>query len=318
MVRMKWRGRRQGFTMVELSLSLAFIAVLSITVVLIITNAVSSYRRGLTLNQVNTVGMDLVDDLRAAVQNAPTQVVESACASIYLSGSSGENECIKDQAHSFVSVTRRSRVITGGETISDVPVFGAFCTGTYSYIWNSGYYFNDQDYKVQDVGKAKIVYRYIDKESGGTVKTVEKRDFKLLKIEDDERAVCVSEALNKREVMASNASYLVDGAAMRADFDITKFHVLEQEPVDLLGGKDSSNNLALYDLYAPKPAISTDNNDSFYAVSFILGTIQGGVNIKASGNYCATPGGKRSSAENFDYCAINKFNFAAQANGGQK
>ena len=60
---MRKLGIKKGFTLVELSLSIAFIAILSITVALIINDAISTYRRGLTLNQINTVGMDLVDDM---------------------------------------------------------------------------------------------------------------------------------------------------------------------------------------------------------------------------------------------------------------
>jgi hypothetical protein len=52
----------------------------------------------------------------------------------------------------------------------------------------------------------------------------------------------------------------------------------------------------------------------FYAGSFILGTTTGGPNIKSNNGNCAVPGDVVYS--NFDYCAINKFSFAAQANGG--
>ena len=61
---------KTGFTMIELSLSLVFVGILSIMMVLIISDTVASYRRGVTLNRINTVGMDLVDDMRSAVQNS--------------------------------------------------------------------------------------------------------------------------------------------------------------------------------------------------------------------------------------------------------
>ena len=70
------RRNKRGFTIIELSLSIAFIAILSITMVLIITNTISTYRRGLMLNQINTTGMDLVDDLRAAVQNSSADLLK--------------------------------------------------------------------------------------------------------------------------------------------------------------------------------------------------------------------------------------------------
>lgn len=58
---------KAGFTLVELSLSIVLIAVLSIIVISMINNAVSAYHRGLVLNQVNTVGMGLVDDMRLSL-----------------------------------------------------------------------------------------------------------------------------------------------------------------------------------------------------------------------------------------------------------
>ncbi len=35
----------------------------------------------------------------------------------------------------------------------------------------------------------------------------------------------------------------------------------------------------------------------------------------STGDYCKPPGGT-TGEENFNYCAINKFNFAVQGNGG--
>ena len=61
------------------------------------------------------------------------------------------------------------------------------------------------------------------------------------------------------------------------------------------------------------PATNDLGKASFYSVSFILGTVQGGINVMSSGNFCKAP---EEDDSNFDYCAINKFNFAAQATGG--
>ena len=81
-----------------------------------------------------------------------------------------------------------------------------------------------------------------------------------------------------------------------------------------MASDEKNGGLAIYDLYVSTPAESVAKNNLFYSVSFILGTIQGGINITKSGNFCATP--DDYGIENFDYCAINKFNFAAQAVGG--
>ena len=79
---MRKRFFRSGFTLIELSLSIAFFGILSIAIALIINDTIASYRRGMTLNQINTTGMDLVDDMRAAVQNSSAKSVKSLCASI--------------------------------------------------------------------------------------------------------------------------------------------------------------------------------------------------------------------------------------------
>lgn len=290
---------KKGFTLVELSLSIAFIAILSITIALIINDAISTYRRGLTLNQINTVGMDLVDDMRAAIQNSPAKVVAEICDEVFKGNGSQEtsqrNNCKSDGGRKFVSIVRAStnsdKVKIKGEEKEGVPLYGAFCTGAYSYVWNSGYLFTEDNSSLE---RASLSYEYDGTEENPN-------DFRLIKVRDENRKVC--------------RSGLVEGDSKYDEFGTNQFEVGEitEEPVVLLSGSgDTANALALYDLSVPAPA-ADGVNAAFYAVSFILGTVQGGINVMSSGNFCATPDEYDS---NFDYCAINKFNFAAQANGG--
>ena len=303
------RNFREGFTLIELSLSIVFVSILSLTIVLIITNTVKAYQRGLILNQVNTVGMDIVDDMRLAIQNASTRSSEDYCLSVYANSSDPINLCKNDGAYNFVSVTRSGTVTMSGKKIGDnIPLFGAFCTGTYSYLWNSGY-FNAEGAKVEGTGRATFTY----KNSSGS--TVTNSTFRLLKVRDDSRAVCTS------AVFSNGTNYKISGLAggvISNKFNITKFANVPEDPVDLLildgSGSDRSNNdLALYDLEVPRPAEDKADSNVFYSVSFILGTLRGGINIRANGKNCATPSDLVN--ENFNYCAINKFNFAAQASG---
>lgn len=290
---------KKGFTLVELSLSIAFIAILSITIALIINDAISTYRRGLTLNQINTVGMDLVDDMRAAIQNSPAKVVAEICDEVFKGNGSQEtsqrNNCKSDGGRKFVSIVKAStnsdKVKIKGEEKEGVPLYGAFCTGAYSYVWNSGYLFTEDNSSLE---RASLSYEYDGTEENPN-------DFRLIKVRDENRKVC--------------RSGLVEGDSKYDEFGTNQFEVGEitEEPVVLLSGSgDTANALALYDLSVPAPA-ADGVNAAFYAVSFILGTVQGGINVMSSGNFCATPDEYDS---NFDYCAINKFNFAAQANGG--
>ncbi len=310
------KENKKGFTLIELSLSIAFISILSITIVMIINNTISSYRRGITLNQINTAGMDLVDDMRAAVQNSAARSVINECET--LNGTARDN-CLDDKAYNFVSVVKLANVRVGGNTISrtsDVPVYGAFCTGSYSYIWNSGYFFSDSrkggDYEVVGTSMATLKYKFISE--GGVVNRTAS-DFRLLKVEDGSRAVCMS-AIKKANPNYYNLKRVGKNYSWELlnEFDITESEAIDEEPIDLLKSDDGGGVLAIYNLSTSVPAESNAANSLFYSVSFILGTVQGGINVKAAGNFCATPADY--GLENFDYCAINKFNFAAQANGG--
>ena len=298
---------KEGFTLVELSLSIAFIAILSITIALITNDAISTYRRGVVLNQVNTVGMDLVDDIRAVVQGSPSTAVTEECEVYSGSGNSDtRKKCEDSGAQLFVVFSKKAKVIDktagiAGEALvgEDVPVYGAFCTGSYSYVWNSGYFYDTDDYRIENVDRVKLKYK------GG-----EEDNFRLLKIKDQQRAVCKAAiAGGKYETVAN-----IDGDTI----DISEYNNSGEEP-EILLANDINNPLALYDLSAAAPAASSanveDNGEGalFYSISFILGTVQGGINVMSTGNFCNTPTDYNS---NFDYCAINKFNFAAQATGG--
>ena len=287
------KKERKGFTLIELSLSIAFISVLSLAVALIIMNSISAYHRGLVLNQINTTGMELVDDMRAAIQNAPVVSLKSLCDTLF--NESDAEACENSDGQKLVAVRKRTKVVIGSKEEENVPVLGAFCTGNYSYIWNSGYYFSE-DAKVNDDEKeATFVYRDIN---GGTVYYPDQ--IRMLKVKDEKRAVCAV----YNETSGMNV-FNISGEG---------YDVVTEDPIELL---PSSSNLALYDLYAPVPAVNAGINNIYYSVSFVLGTLQGGADVAAQGSYCATPEGlDNSMIENFDYCAINKFNFAAQAIGG--
>ena len=242
---------KQGFTLIELSLSLVFIGVLSITAVLIINNTVLVYRRGLTLKEVNDTGMELVRNMRAAIQ--------------------GSSYAIYDEEGNLnwtTSFVHRGEVAGVG---TNVPLYGGFCTGKYSYIWKSGYLDNDSDVNVAVGGN---------------------ENFRLARMKDSK---------DKSNKTACDQYEASGGVQVEFSSDDGYDELLSE-----------GSNLAIYDLYVPTPAVGGAAMTAYYTVSFILGTIGGGINIMAQGDYCAPPEGSNS---NFNYCAINKFNFAAQAGG---
>ena len=106
---MRIRSYRDGFTLIEISLSLVFVTILALAITLIISNTIGAYQRGLILNQVNTLGMSLVDDFRLALQNSSGKTLTSTCAIVYKNPVERAN-CEADEAFNFVSVTKNERV----------------------------------------------------------------------------------------------------------------------------------------------------------------------------------------------------------------
>lgn len=292
---------RAGFTLVELSLSLAFIGVLAVAVVLLINNTVSAYQRGLILNHVETLGTDLVDDMRAAVM-AATRGAASECEVYYPvseSESSVRKQCTNDEGYKFVTINSVTAGLDAKVELSDgviekVPVWGAMCTGAYSYVWNSGY-FDAESANVVGASKASLRYQY-----GGTI--AEKTDFRLLKVRDNKRAVCVS------TVISDGLDYSVKDFVGR--FDISDgYPELTEEPEELILSHEYGD-LALYDLAVARPAMGAVRGGALYSVAFVLATVQGGINIMANGQACEVP-----NSGGLNYCAINQFSFSAQTKG---
>ena len=327
---MRRKAHKGGFTLIELSLSLIFIGILSITVVLLIQNIAAAYRRGLILNQVNTVGMDLVDDMRSSVQNASASAVTRLCELYYdkndPTGRTNYNNCIADNADSFVSVRKTAtatvRTSSGTQNLTDLPVYGAFCTGTYTYVWNSGYYESSGD-NIESIDSSNRSINtpaaVIGTKASPTASFVTRySNFRLIKIYDDERSICVNAMKNQsgsttvtpyvRKTSYSNAkvsNQFIISASMLSASESGE-NVLE------IMKKNVNSDLVIYDLYLAKPAMSATRKNEFYSGSFIIGTIRGGINIKTAGSSCKPPSDNYSELE---YCAINKFNFAMQAGG---
>ncbi|MBQ3441018.1 hypothetical protein IJG27_01760 [Candidatus Saccharibacteria bacterium] len=313
---------RGGFTLIEMALSMVFIGILSVMMVLMIQNTMASYRRGLILNQLNTIGMDLIDDVRASIQNANTDALYKMCERLYadITQVASKEACEGDNGNSFVSVTKYGNVKVDGNSLGTLPVYGAFCTGTYTYIWNSGYFEEgDYDGQRQVSGVKPEASNGVSLRIGATNEVIS--GFRLLKIYDRERTVCVN-ANN-----AQGGGYRVINGPDYSDANVPGQFVIDDAMISgKLGDKNSeggvellkvssANDLVLYDFYMSRPATSETRKNLFFAGSFILGTRKGGVNsITTSGNSCKPPA-DATGYSNLEYCAINKFNFAVQAGG---
>lgn len=305
---------RSGFTLIELSFAIAFISVLLITIALITSEIVTLYRRGYAIKTVNAVGRDLIDDFTGAVTDSPPASISSFCGN-YDSTTAGSSlaNCNADGGNYSVFQQYYAKIrisVDGDESDKTVPVNGVFCTGRYSYIWNTGYLFNNTFYKHEDgsnLSDLRLALR-LKKESDSSTRTL--TDFRLIKIKDTSRSVCTSvfDADNYRRYPRSNEVLQTPEISGVKVIEIS--YDLSDEPVELLSKSD--NDLALYDFVVFDPAQVASTGRLFYSASFILGTINGGVDIMTSSNFCKAPS---TFSADFSYCAINKFNFSIQASG---
>ena len=300
-------GRKSydGFTMVELSISVVFVGILSISLAMVISSMVTSYRKGNTMAQVNTAGIDLVDDFSAAAQRTSVRSLVLICNNVYGDNEEEKNKCLEDNAYNYMYLVHLSAVSINKNRAFMAPIYGVYCTGSYSYIWNSGYYeLESAEFKEKHSEWATLKIAD-DKEIKFKSKGKKEAPFRLLKVQDSGRNVC------KAAYSESNEGYVPNGEAkMNHVIDVSDLG-LEEEPEQMLALHGTSD-LALYDLTIKRPAMGAGNNSMFYQGSFILGTVDNGVNILSRNNACVTPGDYEFA---YSYCAINKFSFAVKASG---
>lgn len=318
--------QKPGFTLVELSIAIAFISMLLLSVALVISNTISSYKKGISMKLVNSAGRDLIDEFTNAIADSPSYSFESLCATYYdpaAIGNDNYKKCVEDSAYNLIYqqwYTKISR--DGGVTYNNSPVFGVFCTGKYSYIWNTGYTFGQEFYTTLDAknkASSDVPYAYLIYSFDGKDVNTDALDpnihFRLQKIMDPNHAICAA------RITGAGVSYDPDFEIKPTEsasqkFDITYLpgsnikNPLPEAPVELISY--SKMSLALYDFSVFSPAQNRDTKRLFYSASMVLGTISGGVDAMATNDYCTPPAGFMSD---FSYCAVNKFNFAMRGTG---
>lgn len=267
-----------GFTIVELSLALAFFSVLLLAIGFLSIHIIGIYQKGLSMKAVSSTSRELISDFSRSISASVGQNVSENCSK--LSGS-GIIHCKKDHGRKLIYRQNYGTIeIKGAE--KSVPFSGVFCTGQHSYIWNTGYALNPAShYKIK---------------SGNRATYNGKNDFRLLKINDYGREACSHNVQSDYRYTISH-NYKITG---------------NPNGEELL--KNSEDNLMLYDLVVFSPVEHDLSQHAFYAGTFTIGTAKGNIDITGNGDYCKEDKSLGLSSE-FNYCAINKFNFAMRAAG---
>ena len=270
---------RKAFTMLELSLAIAFIAFLLLSIGVVSTQMAQIYQKGLTIRSVNITGRELIDELTRGISGSlytpPTET-----------DTTGFSKNVYMQFYQNVTLDGEAK---------RVPTQGAFCTGEYSYIWNTGYALNSDNSISGNTGEnyyndnIRARLEYMDLNGGyHTYSGDNGAPLRFVRVKDHGRAVCTNHDQN---------STLYRGAT---------------DPTELIPA--SENNLALYDLVVFKPIYHLNSGHTYFSGTFILGTVQGGVDVTLSGDFCQGVASENFTTD-FTYCSVNKFNFAARATG---
>lgn len=256
---------KSGFTLVEFSIALAILSILLIIILQVSNSTIAIYQKGLATKSVSTAGRDLLSELTKSIAASPTGNLSAIC------------DKTKDATNCKNNPDIQFKMVYQKESASGNPQFGMFCTGKYSYFWNSGYVLANN-------GNGQTVsYR----NNGRT----NSRDA-LVRFEDPGHDLCINYMQDKR------------------------LEINAPEPVKLLQNNEDLQ-VALYDFTIFPPSQNKIISRVFYSGTFVLGTLSGNIsNITATNDFCKGDA-MRSLSSDLSYCSINKFNFAAQALGEQ-
>lgn len=296
---------KSGFTLVELSIAMAFIAILLIAIAIVASNMVAIYQKGLSLKAVNSVGRGLIDEFTSAINTAPSVDTTSLCNSL---ASGNTAACKSDRAFKYIYQEQRSTPDGNGNS---VQYNGIFCTGHYSYLWNTYY-------GVQAGRTMSLRYR---PEDTSTVSYVDVDAPRMIRIVDRTYRLCsavVDQNYQSQYDTYGGSNYIDIQTQHGSSATTPLWNPIPTPESDMLSEFDL--DLMLYNLNIFPISQDAVTLRTYMSGTFILATLRGNIDITRSGDYCdvENPDGAGSINDigsEFNYCAINKFNFAARTAG---
>lgn len=109
---MSHEDKQDGFTLVELTLAMAFIGILLLAITMMILQIGTVYQKGVVLKQVNQAGQEIVRDMQGAFASSPVLSIDTA----------------------------KGTGIRMQKDLDGKIAGGRLCLGTVSYVWNLGRY----------------------------------------------------------------------------------------------------------------------------------------------------------------------------------
>ncbi len=188
---------KPAFTIVETVISVAFIAILLIAIGTVSSHIVKTYHRGIIIKAVNDTGYAIGEDIRKSA---------------------------------------RSGSISSSDYRSIDDVYGVFCTGSYSYVWN---YANE----IQKKSSKLITF-----DGNGTVR--------LAKLVDRSHYLCSDAVVSNHNTISG---LLKLGTATG-----------DSRAIEII--KSSDNDLMIHDFYVKAGLKDSNSGQAIYKATFLLGT----------------------------------------------
>lgn len=278
------KEHKKGFTIIEITLAMTFLAILMVSIATLIMRVTNIYQKGLAMRAINATGTEIIEDITRTV-GAASYLVDIHSQDAELGGNGvmeyDNNYKLVEKYYYDYTVYNENH---NGKNFN-VQYFGVLCTGDYSYIWNTARAL-DPDFTTKN---------FI---------TVNGEKVKMVRVYDREQTQC-----NKDK----NGS--VANLAKRNYLPVT-INVPADNVVELINSDEM--DLALYEFNITPATQSAITRQSFISANFILATRQGGININANGDFCRGEDNEfkdEYEGTMFNYCAVNKFSFSARTGG---
>lgn len=278
------KEHKKGFTIIEITLAMTFLAILMVSIATLIMRVTNIYQKGLAMRAINATGTEIIEDITRTV-GAASYLVDIHSQDAELGGNGvmeyDNNYKLVEKYYYDYTVYNENH---NGKNFN-VQYFGVLCTGDYSYIWNTARAL-DPDFTAKN---------FI---------TVNGEKVKMVRVYDREQTQC-----NKDK----NGS--VANLAKRNYLPVT-INVPVDNVVELINNDEM--DLALYEFNITPATQSAITRQSFISANFILATRQGGININANGDFCRGEDNEfkdEYEGTMFNYCAVNKFSFSARTGG---
>lgn len=278
------KEHKKGFTIIEITLAMTFLAILMVSIATLIMRVTNIYQKGLAMRAINATGTEIIEDITRTV-GAASYLLDIHSQDAELGGNGvmeyDNNYKLVEKYYYDYTVYNENH---NGKNFN-VQYFGVLCTGDYSYIWNTARAL-DPDFTTKN---------FI---------TVNGEKVKMVRVYDREQTQC-----NKDK----NGS--VANLAKRNYLPVT-INVPADNVVELINNDEM--DLALYEFNITPATQSAITRQSFISANFILATRQGGININANGDFCRGEDNEfkdEYEGTMFNYCAVNKFSFSARTGG---